>query len=1245
MSVSFHKILLTLFFFGIFLFSVAQTAPSYQELIIKADAYLEKKDYYNAKTSYQLAVQRDPNAEYPKKKIAEIIQKLNEEMDVRILYEEKMQQAANAYTNNELVMAIGLYKEAATYVSSEGKPKQEILRIEKELAELKSKQDKFAALVLEGKTARQKQDFQTALLKYEEAKLIFPAKSEVLTEIAQLKLLLNQQSANETKFKQWIADGDKQMEQNRFQAALKSYQAALALQIDDPNAKNRMAVANQSIKKEELFNAAVEKGDAFYIALELESAQQFYESAKKIWPEKTYPSNMLTKIEEAKKRRAFDLTLLDEEYKKRIVAADNQFVNKKYELAYDLYIRALNLKPEEEYPQKQIQQIDKLLSTGSIQVNCEVNENGLALAEAFVELIQDGKTEEFALSSNGKYKLKLKLNANYLIRFKKQGYIHKVFSIDSHLPDAQDLNTLFVSDLSVELFPTCSIDLTFFDAPLANISYQASSGEFTYDVAGVQAKISRAERLRNECATVLLAEKKQKEYDNLLAQVKEAKTVEDYGLAVSLLQKASSLFPEKTFPKDELKAINLIQTATKEYLQFLSNGDAKYAQGKLNDALFDYYKAQNLNPKATYPQEKIGEIDAILALKQNEEKAHQKQIHLADSLFSAKDWTKAMANYEKAILLKSSDAYAQNKIIEIKRLAEEENKLNAAYLLVLKKGDQLFESQSFSEARKAYLEASRLKPSEQYPIYKIEDINTIEEQKDINSTNSRYAELIASADQLFKENALNQALTLYQQAANLKPKELYPPDQIAKINQILAEKSSLDKRYQRYLKSADSSFYIESYGYSRQNYLLANETKPAETYPLSQIKKIDALLASLLDKEQNYKTALTRADIAFSDKKFSAAKADYVLALSFKAEEAYPKKRIAEIETILAQLGALEMAYQKAIQEGDKAFGSQNYNLALNSYREALKIKENEAYPKNKIAEIETLLAKSEKNENDYQLAIAQADVFYEKKNYSDALPLYKKAQGIKPKEKYPPDQISRINSFLNGQQSADDAYANALLIADKLFNEKRFQEALSSYQKANQLKPSEKYPPLQIAKIRELLGNSQLEYQAFVKQGDDAFRISVFQDAIVAYENALGIFPTEAYPRMMLDKIDAKIRRESVVSLVSVPEILPAGQEKKFAFKPIDYRDRQNNYLLIEMKNQSAARIRVFVSFGKGELKNGGYSISLMQRDGYTKYFVRIDKNMRWLDEENNWISLLPEGGDLDVKMIHISRDQQSGN
>ena len=46
----------------------AQNSPSYDDLIAKADSYFAKHDFYNAKTTYQLALQLDSNADYPKKK-------------------------------------------------------------------------------------------------------------------------------------------------------------------------------------------------------------------------------------------------------------------------------------------------------------------------------------------------------------------------------------------------------------------------------------------------------------------------------------------------------------------------------------------------------------------------------------------------------------------------------------------------------------------------------------------------------------------------------------------------------------------------------------------------------------------------------------------------------------------------------------------------------------------------------------------------------------------------------------------------------------------------------------------------------------------------------------------------------------------------------------------------------------------------------------------------------------------------
>lgn len=1222
---------------------MAQNTASYSDLISRADAYFDQHDYYNAKTSYQLALQLDSSADYPKKKIEVIIQKLNDELELRLIYEDKIQAAENAYKAKDYQKAISFYEEAAATIDYEKQPKLEIRRIEKEWSDIKKRQSNFDRLLVEAQDAKQNHDYVLALNKMEEANILLPSKSEVLSEIAQLKLLLKQQNAKQEEFDRLISVGDKRLGQSQFQNAQKNYNEAANLFPKDAYTKKQLIIVKEAIQVENAYNLAIEKADAHYIALELDKAKKVYEEAAKIWPEKTYPDNMLAKLDEAKQRKAYDLELLTKAYSDKIASADKYFGNKKYESAYDLYIRALNLKPEEGYPKIQIQKINKLLATGYIDIKCKIHEDDFALSDAFIEVIENETTEMIAVSGNGKHKLKLKLNHTYQLKFKREGYIHKIFAIDTHLPSDEDLNTVFSTDLSVELFPSCSIDLSFFDKPLANISYRESLKEFNYDFVSVEAAIRRVDQLKRECAQVLAAEKKLKKYDALLVQADGFKSSEEYLSAIGSFQKASNIYPEKDFPKEQILALNALVKLDKDYNLLIAAGDSKYAQGELNNALFDYYKAKKLKPKATYPQEKIEEIDGILAVQNAEDKVYQNQLRFADSLFNAKVWEDAITQYIKAIDLKKDEVYPQNRLAEAKQLLSAYNELDASYRAAIEEGDVFFEKQAFSEARKSYFKANRLKPDEQYPLYKIEDINTIVEQKDIRKTNTRYNGLIASADKLFLEKAYQVALAQYKQASNLKPKQVYPPQQIEKINQILTAQNNLDAKYRKFIKSADSIFYLDELSSAREVYVLAKELKPLEEYPVTQINKIDALLSDMNDLDQNYQLAIQRADAGFSEKKYMSAKADYNLALTYKSSEAYPKQKIKEIDAILAQISALDAAYKKAIEQGDQNFVLAHYSKALPYYEEALKIKENEVYPKTKIAAIESILAKLEQQNIAYNQAIVKADGFYNEKKYSEALPFYKEALNIKPKEKYPPDQILRINTILESQFSLDEAYASALEKADALFAEKKYQSALSPYQKANRLKPSEDYPKKQIAKIKDLLGASEKEYQAFIKQGDDAYQRLIYQDAIMAYENALGIFPNEAYPRMMLDKIDAKIRRESVVNLVLTPETISSGVEKKYTFRPIDYRDRKDNYILIELKTLTEDRMRVFINFGKDGMKNGGYSVNMVQRDGYTKYFVRIDRQLRWKSEDNNWISLLPEGGDLEVSKIQISREEEN--
>ncbi|MBN1651374.1 MAG: hypothetical protein JW857_08600, partial [Bacteroidales bacterium] len=1135
----------------------------------------------------------------------------------------------------------------------------------------------------------------------ESANKLAPENTEILTELAQVRLLLKQQIEIKKEFDQLVANADKQFALNQFELALENYLAALILFENDTYVKAQIPKVREAIKIEEAYNQVVEKADAYYIALDIENAKKAYEEAQKIWPEKAYPSNMLAKMDEANQRKSATLNEINSDYKSKIERADQAFDKQNYEQAYDLYINALNLKPAEEYPHNQIRKINSLLATGSLDLICNVSDNGQALAQVFVEITAQGKTERVDFTKLGSHQLKLKLNSRYVLAFKKEKYIQKIIELDTRMPDNTDLNKDYRFEISIELFPICSIDLSLLDRPVATISFKESSQKFTMDLAAFRDINRQVEELKKACKKKLAEEQKSAKYNELLSAADVFVQTNEYALAINTLKDSQKLYPEETFAIDKIAELEALVKREKEFADLVTNGDVKFANGQFNEALFDYYKAKNIKPEATYVLDRIAEIDKVLVAQDREEKIYQADVLKADSLYGAKLWKEAISFYEKALALKKNEVYPKKQLAEANKLLKAENELIAAYTAAIKEADTYFESKLFPEARKAYLAANRIKPDEQYPLYKIEDINTIVEQKDIRETNTRYNSLISSADKLYNEKNYPLSLAQYKQASTLKPAELYPKQQIEKINQILDVQKTTDAQYIIYIKSADSAFYLDEWQAARDIYLKAKALKLNENYPPEQINKIDLLLSDLATLETNYKDAIRRADESFSQSEYGKAKADYLIALKLKPEESYPKAKIEEIDRLLAELSALEMTYQEAILNGDQSFEAQQYPLAITHYKKALEIKPDAEYPKNQLLRIDEILAQADQFEKKYRDVLAKADNYFSYKQYGSALQLYKEAKALKPEEEYPPQQIAIINHMLATQKrstkydqliaSADslfllkkynsakekyesagilmpydeypkikiaeieailaqlgqfelqkEAYNKAIEKADNLFAKRNFVEALPFYKEANQLIPEESYPPAQIAKIKDLLGASDKAYNAYIKQGDEAYNRVMFQEAIVAYENALAIYPNEAYPKMMLEKIDAQLKRESVVSVFFGSEIIKDGNERKYTFVPIEYKDRQNNYILIEMKNSSEEPIRVFINFGEEGTKNGGYVVNLIKRPGYTKYFVRIDRQLRWINKENNWISLLPEGGDLDVNRVQISKDEQ---
>src|SRR5690606_17831232 len=145
-----------------------------------------------------------------------------------------------------------------------------------------------------------------------------------------------------------------------------------------------------------------------------------------------------------------------------------------------------------------------------------------------------------------------------------------------------------------------------------------------------------------------------------------------------------------------------------------------------------------------------------------------------------------------------------------------------------------------------------------------------------------------------------------------------------------------------------------------------------------------------------------------------------------------------------------------------------------------------EKYPKDKLAEIEKILAdiakkkaaeeaammaEKEKDEK-YNAAIAAADNALNAKNYDEAKSKYNEALGVKPNEQYPQNKLNEIEAILAdlankkaaeeaammAEKEKDEKYNSIIALADKAFNEQSYETAKTKYNEALAVKPNEQH-------------------------------------------------------------------------------------------------------------------------------------------------------------------------------------------
>lgn len=1164
---------------------------NYEKNVKEADQYFQQQDYINAQKFYNRALKyRDK--QYPKDQLAAIEKLLVDPAadPSLIAYKNAIIAGDKAFIAKQYPNALAKFTEASGIKPTEQYPKDKIAELTALIAQLendkKSKEEiekaYLAAISLADAGFNQK-DLINARLNYVKASSIKPAEIYPKTKITEIDNLLAAGKSLDEKYKGFIALADQSFTGKQYESAKGNYQQALSIKPNEtyPATKIKeidalLLLLADSRKKdlEANYQKAIATADAAFNKKEYELAKTSYNQAVALKNTEVYPKQKIAEIDKiladmATKRRAYDLA---------IARADNNFNIEKWNEAKVDYQDALNLFPTELYPQTRINEIEnKLLAMKGAA------EQRAAREKAYQEAIAKGdstfKTKKY-LDSKNFYSQALSVKPNEAYPKKK------LEEIDFMLAAEKSLNEKY------------NALITAADQNFVNENFQDSKTSYT---SALQLKPNEAypkQRIAEidaKLAALLVSKQKQdqlkKQYDGLILQANQQYTAKSWESAKSYYQQASAVLPEEVFPKQRITEIdNLLASVAdknRKYNEAIQNGDVKFSGKLYGEALTSYNQASQLKPDETYPKQKIAEINGLLEAMKKNEAAYLDFIKLADAAFSVKQLDDAKAKYQSALTLKPNEAYPTQRINEIDRLLAEQlrlktdkDKLDAQYNQLITSADGLFVQKKYTEAKSSYTQASVLKPDVAYPKEKISEIESL--LTSILSLQKAYDQKMQDAEMLYASKNYNGSLTAYQQASQLKPEEALPKQKIAELNQLIAQLQQKEQTYTNFIKLADASFASNQLDAAKEQYKSALLVKPAEAYPTQRIAEIDKMLAEQLklknQKEQleaKYNSLITLADNMFNQKKYAEAKANYIEASALKPAVMYPKERISEIDSLLSSMAAQQKAYNQKIEDATMLVAAKNYNGALQAYQQALQLKPDETLPKQKIVEMQTILADLAQKQQQYQQLITKADNSFNLKNYQQAKPLYQQAQQIIPNEEYPKNQIILIDQLLAeaAKKDADlqakiKAYNAKILAADKLFTLKDYTNALSGYSDAKAIKTDETYPDQQIILINNLIkedaAKMEASYTQAIQKGDQLKGQKSYLEAKDQYSIALNLKPKDPTAQSKLIEIQNLIdqqkfdkEKQDKINKDYTNYIVQADQ----AFKATDYTSALSLY------------------------------------------------------------------------------------
>lgn len=727
----------------------------------------------------------------------------------------------------------------------------------------------------------------------------------------------------------------------------------------------------------------------------------------------------------------------------------------------------------------------------------------------------------------------------------------------------------------------------------------------------------------------------------------------DYINAKAAYQYALRFDKDNEYAKERVnKCIDFMHSQSEErikYSQLIQQADKDFENKNLNIANITYQNALKLFPNEKYPQQKIAEISQIIKENNELETDYDEAIKAGDHFIKLGNYSEARLEYQYALGLFPNRIYPKQQLEEIALHKQDMNEKKKIYEEILAKAENLYYHAEWRQALDSYLQANRLFPDEELPRRKIEELTPLISQLD------KYKAIIDSADNLYSVKDYLSAKIKYEEAIKISPNESYPLEMLNKINLAIQTKTTTElEDYKNAVNLGDLYMNEKKWEDAKNQFEFANRLKPDEVYPKERLVIIVEKLKEeekLTTLRNKYDNLIKNAEQYFAAKDYTEAKQVFADALFLMPDKTYPNEKINEINKIEKENAAkkeLFDKYQTALNKAENLLKNKDYVPAKLAFEEAKNLKPEEEYPKQKIIEIDLILEQitaEQTIEQNYQNTIKIADSYFNNKDYEHAQIEYQKAQNIKKDEEYPQEQLTIIKDiFEQNAITIQNKYNQYITNAKNLFILKQYEAAKNVLHEAEKLKPEEDYPKQKMIEIDSIIATNyskaKTEYDNFIKEAENYYKSKVYEKALESYQKANKILPTEEYAKEKIFEI-TDLFNEATLTIINKTSIkINPGEITQLPFTPIPFKNRESNYFYLDIQNAKIENnLRLFVNYGKDQIKNGGVVIRLDDNNKNNIHLIKLSSQYKWFSEDNNWINLQVEGGSVEIGVIKITK------